>query len=450
MSRTIGIALVAVASLLGACQFADATSQEGPVKVEIRKTEAGFGLLRAGEPYEVRGVGLAVEEADTEALMVALAEQGGNSFRTWHVGDGAFLDRAHELGLTVALCLNIKRERHGFDYGDARAVRAQFERAKAKVLKHPDHPALLAWVIGNELNHDYSDPRVYDAVNDIALMIAELDPNHPTTTTTADISVELAQVINERAPALDFISVQVYGALFDLEQKLAAIQFDRPIMVTEWGTIGHWEIPTTDWGAPIELNSSQKADTYRRGYRDVLSRLGGGLIGNYAFLWGQKQERTPTWYGVFVDGHKTEAVDVLTEIWTASDDHPQSPRITDLTLAGKRAGDNVRLVAGSEAQAQLTVTDPEGRELALRWQLMEESRATQSGGDPEETPPDFPGAVTAHRGEPTRSTLRVPDELGAYRLFAYATDADGSIAHANLPFLVVDADADSDNSLETP
>ena len=83
-------------------------------------------------------------------------------------------------------------------------------------------------------------------------------------------------------------------------------------MVTEWGTVGYWEMDKTDWGTPTELTSTEKANIFMRANDEVLSRFDGQLIGSYAFLWGQKQERTPTWFGVLTEsGEVTEAVDVL-------------------------------------------------------------------------------------------------------------------------------------------
>ena len=190
---------------------AAANAQSAAIPVEVRGEPGNFRLYRAGEPYVVKGAG--TQSVDD---LASLARHGANSVRNWAVDDGSFLDRAQELGLTVALCLDVERERHGFDYDDAAAVEEQFERLRTQVLTHRNHPALLAWIIGNELNHDYRNPAVYDAVNDISKMIHELDGNHPTTTTTAGIDASLAQVIEERAPDLDFLSVQVYGGLFDL------------------------------------------------------------------------------------------------------------------------------------------------------------------------------------------------------------------------------------------
>ena len=423
-----------LAAASSAVAFADgaAAAPPVPIHVEIRGTPGSYQLFRDGKPYAIRGVG-----SQNPDDLASLPRHGGNSVRNWAVEDGAILDRAQQLGLTVALCLDVARERHGFDYDDEAAVARQFERMKAQVLAHRNSPALLVWVIGNELNHDYRNPRVYDAVNDLSKMIHELDPHHPTTTTTAGINKELYQVIRERAPDLDFLSVQVYGGLAGLPDALAQIDLDLPLMVTEWGTIGHWEVPTSAWGAPIEPNSSEKAQRYQQGHDQVLMPLAGHLLGSYAFLWGQKQERTPTWYGLFTaDGRRTEAVDVLQRIWTGKWPTNRVPQIQSLLLNGKQAADSIRLLPGKTYAAAVEATDAEGDALDIEWRLLRESQATQSGGDAEEIPEQLNQFLVGPQAEETQ--LRTPSQPGAYRLYVYVGDGQGGAAHANVPFLVLE------------
>lgn len=136
------------------------------------------------------------------------AAAGGNSIRNWNTMQPeqdtlALLDKAHAHGVTVALGLAMTPERHGFDYDDPDAVAAQLKIMRAEVLKYRSHPAVLVWVVGNELDHEYENPRVYDAVNDVAEMIRELDRCHPTTTTTSGFKPEVNVEIVARAPALD-------------------------------------------------------------------------------------------------------------------------------------------------------------------------------------------------------------------------------------------------------
>jgi len=111
----------------------------------------------------------------------------------------------------------------------------------------------------NELNHSYTNPRVFDAVNDVAKMIHELDPNHPVTTALEAFKPGAVADALARAPELDFLSFQLYGNLFTLAERIQSAGFTKPFMVTEWGTIGYWEMEKTPWRAPVELTSSEKA-----------------------------------------------------------------------------------------------------------------------------------------------------------------------------------------------
>ena len=405
-----------------------------PIKVEIIRTNTGYQLLRGGEPYEIRGAGMGVDDIER------FASRGGNSIRTWNtVGEyqdtRALLDAAQEYGITVALGLPMRAERHGFDYDDTEAVAAQLELIRGEVLKYRDHPALLAWLIGNELNHSYTNPAVYDAVNDVAAMIHELDPNHPASSTMSGLHADVIAEIAARAPELDFLSFQVYGSLFGLPQFLADNEIDRPFMVTEWGTIGYWEMENTAWGVPVELNSSEKADVFSRAYREILTPLqDGGLIGDYAFLWGQKQERTSTWFGLLTaDGEATETVDVMERAWTGGEPANRAPRVNTLLLDGETARQSVTLNENEIYDAVVNVTDPDGDEISYRWEVKPESGSSASGGDFEAAIENIEGNLAPTDEATTQLTAPA---AGAYRLFVYAYDGQGNAAHANIPFLV--------------
>lgn len=366
------------------------------------------------------------------------AAAGGNSIRNWNTMQReqdtlTLLDKAHAHGVTVALGLAMTPERHGFNYDDPDEVAAQLKIMRAEVLKYRSHPAVLMWVIGNELDHDYENPRVYDAVNEVAEMIRDLDPCHPTTTTTSGFKPDVNVEIVARAPALDFISFQMYGGLFVFPEQLAACGFEQPFMVTEWGTIGYWETQTTDWGAPVELHSSDKADTFVRAHREILEPLQGQLIGSYAFYWGQKQERTPTWFGMLTeDGSLTEAVHAMQYIWTGEWPQKRAPRVAAMLLDGKSAGDSVTLLTDQTCEAVIDVRGADDG-LTYRWELKPESTATSGGGDYEGPIPNLADYLADPTGDRTMLSTPAP---GKYRLFAYASNEQGHVAHANIPFLV--------------
>ncbi len=327
------------------------------------------------------------------------------------------------------------RERHGFDYNDQGAVDRQYEELKQEVLKYKDHPALLAWAIGNELNLGYTDPQVYDAVNDISKMIHELDPYHLTTTTLAGINKQVVEDIKARASDLDFLSIQLYGDLVNLPKYIRETKWTKPYMVTEWGAVGHWEVAKTDWDAPIENTSTEKAQNYLKGYQTAIEPFGDQCIGSYVFLWGQKQERTPTWYGMFLEsGEVTEAVDVLHFIWNGQWPANRSPRLDSLRLNGQSAHDNIRLKPGTKHRAQVSLFDHEQDSLTYRWEIKAETTDLKEGGDYEETPQSIAGLFD----QPFARTMsfKVPDQSGPYRLFVYVYDGQGNAAHANIPFFV--------------
>ena len=433
------LVLVTIVSLMTACSSGSDQSLSA-VKVEVVKTERGYTLVRGGEPYAVNGAGMVVDDIER------FAAHGGNSIRTWNTNwqgqdTRALLDKAHEHGVTVALGLAMRPERHGFDYDDAEAVAAQLEVMREEVLKYRDHPAVLLWVIGNELNHSYTNPRVYDAVNDVANMIHELDPNHPATTTTSGFKPDVIKEILARAPALDFISFQMYRSIFDLHARLARSGFDAPFLVTEWGAIGYWEMEKTDWGVPFETTSSEKADVFLRAYQEVLEPLEGQLLGSYVFYWGQKQERTPTWFGMLTEnGNETEVVDVMQYAWTGQWPDNRTPRVERLLLDGKGNLTSVVLSAGQQYEAVFDVVDPEDGPLVYRWELKPESAATSEGGDYEEPIANLEGYLTDPAAARTLLTAPAP---GKYRLFAYADDDQMHVAHANIPFLVAKDGTDS-------
>jgi hypothetical protein len=404
----------------------------GPVKTEVVRTGNGYVLLRGGEPYVVRGAGMVTDD------IARFAAHGGNSIRTWTTDSriqdiGKLLDQAQRHRVTVALGLPMKAERYGFDYDDPVAVAAQRESLRDEILRYRDHPALLAWIVGNELDLGYTNPRVFDAVEDVARMIRALDPNHPVTTALAGFHPAVVAEAIAQAPSLDFLSFQLYGSLFSLPGSIRVAGFSPPFMVTEWGTIGYWEAEKTSWGAPVELTSSEKADVIQHAWREVLGDFPGQLIGSYVFFWGQKQERTPTWFGLLLErGEETETIDLLHVAWTGAPAANRAPRVNALHLDGRGSRDSVTLVTGRTYEARFDVVDPDGDPLRYRWEVKPESDATQGGGD-FEAPVSNIGGLLGNAAAPT-TTIAVR-EPGQYRLFAYAFDDHGHAAHAIIPFL---------------
>jgi hypothetical protein len=409
-------------------------NQTGPSKVEIRLTDGLYRLYVDGEEFFVKGAGCECWEIES------LAKNGANAFRTWMDSpaqrDGLeLLDEAQSYGLKVLMGINMGRERHGFNYDDQQAVEEQKRKIRNIVLRYKDHPALLGWGIGNELNLHATNMKVWDAVNDISKMIHEIDGNHPTTTMLAGISKRDVTYLEQINSDLDFLSVQMYADIVNLDKRLEESGYDGPYLITEWGATGHWEVALTDWNVAIEPTSSEKADAIKHRYENVILKDRKNCMGSFVFLWGQKQERTPTWYGLFTEnGEKTEAIDVMYFLWNNEWPENRAPRIIKATLDNKDRFDNIRLNEGNEYMAYLNVADPDKDPLEIRWEILKESKDLKDGGDLESRP----GTILSGKSDFKDGNLKIaaPSKQGAYRLFIYILDGNNHAATVNFPFLV--------------
>ncbi|MBT8468019.1 MAG: hypothetical protein KJN97_04640, partial [Deltaproteobacteria bacterium] len=394
--------------------------------VELRQTQQGWQLFRGGEPYFIRGAG-------GEGSLEQLAAAGANSVRTWGADDiGARLDAAHALGLSVPVGIWLGHERHGFDYGDETQVRKQLEAARQTVLRYKDHPAVLLWGIGNEMEGygEGDNPAIWKAVNDIAAMVKKLDPFHPTMTATAELGGGRIDGVQKHCPAIDIHGINSYGGSLSVVDRYRAGGATKPYVLTEFGPLGVWEIPKNDWGAPSEPTSTEKAAFYRRSYESGVLGARGLALGSYVFKWGFKMEATPTWYGMFLrDGAPLGAVDVMTELWSGRPPPNLSPTVEPLIIEGGPQVD-----PGDEIRVRAVIADPEGAAIRVRWGLRRESGAYTAGGDFQRVPPEMKGAVL--EGSASGARLSMPKDPGPYRLFLYAYDAAGRAATANVPLLV--------------
>lgn len=401
------------------------------LNVRIQQTKDRFRLLVDDEPYYIHGAGINDHDYQT------LVDAGGNSVRNWSVSEAeARLDRAQALGLTLSLNLPLQPQRHGFSYRDKRAVKDQFSHMLEHVEAFRGHPALLCWILGNELNLSDADPIVYDKVNELSHAIHDLDRNHLVTTTLAGSHPRLIASVRERAADLDFLSIQLYGSISKLPHYSRTILEGIPFAVTEWGPLGHWESPTTDWHAPIEENSSQKAARMIHAYRNYMTDLP-NMLGSYVFYWEQKQERTPTWYSMFTrEGVATAAVDAMELLWTGKLPKKRSPRIEGFTLNQQKAASNIRLSRTSVAVGELSAKDLDGGRLTYQWSIKPESTATSEGGDYEEDIPDQ--GLMATQSHENRIKFTTPNKVGDYRLFVFVFNETNRCGHANIPFQVID------------
>jgi hypothetical protein len=401
-----------------------------PAHVEVRTNEQGYYRLYVdGQPFYVKGAG---GTAHWDEVVAA----GGNAVRTWSTDNAKeYLDQAQALGLKVMMGMWMQHERHGFDYDNAAKVKAQLESFRKVVLEIKDHPALLLWGVGNEVDLFYKNTNVWKAVEDVAKMIHELDPHHPTCTVTAGLDPEEVKLIKRDAPSIDIYGINTYGDLGGVRKNLKSFGWTGPYLITEWGPNGHWEVQKTTWNAPLEQTSEEKRLSYETRYKNEILGDPQQCMGSFVFLWGQKQETTSTWYGVFsIDGRKSPAVDVMHEVWTDKKPSNLAPIINTLRVVNQSASPYAIVYAGEKGEAYLEWTEPDQDPCQVIWRWIPESQDIKAGGDAETAPLAMTGVWKSRKH--FKSSFRAPMTAGAYRIFVEIWDNHNHYAYANLPVLV--------------
>jgi hypothetical protein len=411
--------------LLVAAQIA-ARAQTASV-VRVVKTAAGYELQRDGRAYFIQGAGGSMHLETLKAI-------GGNSVRTWGGDDQTeMLDTCQKLGLAVTAGIWLGQPRQGFRYEDQAGVQRQKENAVAFVRRYKNHPAVLIWGLGNEMEGDGQNPLIWQAIDDAAKAIKQEDPNHPVMTVIAEIGrdgVKLKQFM-KYCPNVDLLGINSYAGLGSLPERIKAAGFTGPYVITEFGPPGFWEVGTTAWKAQLEPTSTQKAETYLKNYQHSIAGQRRQCLGSYCFNWGQKQEATATWFGMFLNsGERTETVETMQYLWTGRYPEIRCPRIVSFETSAAQK----ELPPNSEQTAEVTVESGAAKGLTVRWEVREESTDRKGGGDLEHQPPAVSDCMIEASG--THLRFRTPPSAGAFRLFVYVYDGRGNAATANIPFLV--------------
>jgi len=393
-------------------------------------------MLKNGSPYYINGAG-------GSRYLDTLVKYGGNSIRSWSSSQRT-LDQAHQKGLSVCLGLRLKKPRKGFDYTDKVGIRKQLDRTRQKILRFKNHPALLIWAIGNEPEHHTAQPeriRVWKAINEIAEMIKQIDTNHQVITVIAGTGRGKLRELKEYCPALDAVGINSYGKLPSVPQQVKDQGWDKAYLVTEFGPRGWWEVDRTQWGLPIEDTSAEKAKFYYYAYQEGI-KSNPNCLGSYVFLWGDKQEKTHTWFNLFLpDGSPTEIVDSMSRAWTGDWPANRAPTIGPgkLKVSLKGANESKHIFpTNSKLHCRVDTSDPDGDEVTVTWDLrIDVSDNPSTGGDYEEASSPIAGAVVSSDG--SRAVIQTPKSQGKYRIFVYVYDENGSAATANVPIWVKNA-----------
>ena len=399
-------------------------------KTEIVKKGDQWQLMVNNQPFFVKGV-------VGHTYLEKVKQYGGNSIRIgWKKEE---LDKVKQLGLNALVNLPANAERYGFDYNDTVAVSKQTEKIREIVKNTKDHPAVLMWAIGNELDYIPGtkpfNSKMWDAVNQAARAIKAIDPNHPVMTVIGTSMMEKVADIVKQCPDLDLLGINTYGDIYTLPETLKKYGWTKPYVIAEWGPDGYWEVKRTKWGAPYEQTGLEKITCYNEKYKSAIDNGNGQCLGSYVFYWsGFKQETTHTWFCMFnIDGLESPLVGLMQELWTGKKPSSVAPVVDSLNIEKYVRYEDIVLKTGSVYASKVTARDADGDQLTYQWEIRPEAVYASYAGQGEKVPEPVKGLISEEK-ETIR--FKAPKEKGAYRLFVYVKDGNGHFSTANLPFLV--------------
>ena len=396
--------------------------------VRIEKNQNGFELYKNNEPYYIKGAG-------AKSNFNEVKKAGANSIRVWSTNNKSYLDSAHKYGLTVTLGLWVAQERNGFNYDDEYAVAGQIALLKKDILKLKDHPALLMWGIGNEVDLQYSNFKVWETIEEIAKFIKKVDLNHPTVTVIAGLDPSKVFMIKKYCPSIDILGINVYGAIENAPINIRKYGWEKPYIVTEWGVNGPFEAKVNSWGAKIEPTNGFKANQRLRRYQSIIQKDKDLCLGSYCFLWGQKQESTSTWHGMYLsNGHPTEAVDVMQYCWKGEWPAKRAPSLMQIKLNGDNWKKNHVFIKNEEVILDFIYERNNNDSLYFDFQLYPETFSTKGGGDFQKSPDKLKFEIV--KQSENSLSFKVPNKKGFYRIFVFVRNEINQTSVANIPFKV--------------
>ncbi|MFN8254399.1 MAG: glycoside hydrolase family 2 TIM barrel-domain containing protein [Bacteroidales bacterium] len=395
--------------------------------ITIERKGNGWQLNVNNQNYSIKGI-------VGHTYLEKAKAYGANSVRIGYEKEE--LVKVERLGLKALVNLPADAERYGFDYSNQQAVDKQTNEIIEIVKKIKDHPAVLMWAIGNELDYipplKPFNPKVWDAINQAAKAIKEIDPNHPVMTVIGTSMMEKVADIVKQCPDIDLLGINTYGDIYTLPETLKKYGWGKPYLISEWGPDGYWEVKRTSWGAPYEQTDREKYNCYRDKYLKAINNE--NCLGSYVFYWYHKQETTHTWFSMFnKNGLETPLPGLMKELWTGFPPENLSPVVDSLNIDEFFRYQDIILKSGSKHKAKVSVYDKEGDSPEIKWEIRPEAVYASYAGQGEKEPKPIPDLVM-NTGKET--VFKAPAKEGAYRLFVYAYDNNSHYSSSNLPFLV--------------
>jgi hypothetical protein len=419
---------------VGCRQADDRILSASPKGVHLVYDQGRHYLVKNGKRVFVKG-------ALGHSHLRDLKEIGGNTINVYHEYlTRQLFDEADSLGLYVAVTLNLARPAQGANYSDTLFIKKQRHLVDSIVNTYKEEPALLFWIIGNEMHLGLEwAGDVWQEINTLSKRVHALDPDHLTTTNIAAFDRKHLFQVKYYCGDIDFLSFNAHHRNYVLQRELRNILWgwDGAYLITEWTGPVYWhEMQKTSWGAPAEPSSSEKAKMMAHNYHIAIERDSSKCLGGFVFYWGEKQERTHTMFSLILeDRYKTQAFEVLQYFWLGGNPENYSPRIETFKFDKEENPLALQLRRGSVYDLIIKTNDPDGDSLWTKIEVYKEGDYKDIfGGDFEIKPEQV--FTESYRGAPDRIAFTTPENEGPFRVFLYVYDQE-NVATANIPFYVL-------------
>ncbi len=179
----------------------------------------------------------------------------------------------------------------GTDYENPEHQQKMMASVRDMVMEFKDEPYILMWVLGNENNYgvasnaDKKPESYFKFVNEVALMIKSIDPNHPVAVCNGDTL--FLDKFAKYAPDVDVYAANVYrgdygfGSFWQQVSEAA----DKPAFISEYGA------PAFGLHMTYEEAQAAQAAYHHGNWLDILNNSAGfeegsgNSVGGVAFEW---------------------------------------------------------------------------------------------------------------------------------------------------------------------
>lgn len=419
-------------ALLGALMLLPSTAAARTV---LLQKDGQWQLQVDGRPYVARGVTFSGSSNSTayDADCARLAALGVNTLRTWGTGSETqlLLDAAHKHGLKVLVGLWMRHGQPGaegddtFDYTrDTAGMKKQHEDTLQQVRRLKDHPAVLAWGVGNEVILNSPNDAAKEAyarfLEKVVRDIKKLDAQHPVI--SVDAWTMAVPWWEKHVPSLDAYGLNVYGGGIQvLPLELAKAGVKKPWFITEFGAQGEWDAPKDAHGVPREPTDAEKYAAIVDGWNTALAPhvKAGRCLGLFVFNFGASFDHTGLWLGMLSGTSTRPGWWAVREAYSGQKPPTPLPRIDAVAVQGA-----VREGPSTWALVHVDVADSAPKVHGVSFAYNFRSAATRHERDEVRRLDAQPG--------PTPGTWRVrmPAVRGAIKLYALARDGAGNLALA--------------------